>query len=323
MSPGPRAPTRKLASAVVRGALATLVCALASAPVHAQGPTSPLDSLAARIDPYVAKARLVVLTDIANEPDDQMSLVRLLVYSNRVDIEGLVATTSTWMRRAVRPDVIRTVLDAYEQVQPKLLEHEKGFPTAESLRAVVTTGQPGYGMDAVGEGKTSPGAELLIRAADRPDPRPLWVTAWGGANTLARALLQVRATRAPADVDRFVAKLRVYAISDQDDAGRWIRREFPTLHYVNIPSTQDGAEYYLATWTGISGDRFYRNAPGADFTTFSSAWVQANIRSHGPLGALYIPPCCIHEGDTPSFLGLSGPTGFWTVNGSGEISTTP
>jgi hypothetical protein len=51
-----------------------------------------------------------------------MSLVRLLVYSNRVDIEGLVATTSTWMRRAVRPDVIRTVLDAYAQVQPKLLE---------------------------------------------------------------------------------------------------------------------------------------------------------------------------------------------------------
>ena len=297
---------RRLASSVIRaGALATLACALAAAaPVHAQGSGSPLDSLAARIDPYVAKARLLVLTDIANEPDDQMSLVRLLVYSNRVDIEGLVATTSTWMRRAVRPDVIRTVLDAYEQVQPNLLKHEKGFPTAAELRAVVTTGQPGYGMEAVGEGKTSPGAELIIRAADRNDPRPLWVTAWGGANTLAQALTQVRATRTPAEVDRFVAKLRVYAISDQDDAGRWIRREFPTLHYINIPSTQDGAEYYLATWTGISGDRFYRNAPGADFTTFSDAWVDANIRKKGPLGAHYPRPCCIHEGDTPAFLGL-------------------
>jgi hypothetical protein len=47
-----------------------------------------------------------VLTDIANEPDDQMSMVRLLVYSNQLDIEGLVATTSTWMKRTVRPDVI-------------------------------------------------------------------------------------------------------------------------------------------------------------------------------------------------------------------------
>ncbi len=60
----------------------------------------------------------------------------------------------------------------------------------------------------------------------------------------------------------------------------------------------------FATWTGISGDRFYKNAPGADFTTFSDEWVNANIRSKGPLGKLYPMPCCIHEGDTPSFLGL-------------------
>ena len=104
----------------------------------------------------------------------------------------------------------------------------------------------------------------------------------GGANTLAQALTQVRGTRTPAELERFVSKLRVYAISDQDDAGAWIRREFPALHYIGIPSTQDGAEYYLATWTGISGDRFYRNAPGADFTTFSDAWVDANIRKKGP-----------------------------------------
>src|SRR4029453_5992988 len=110
--------------------------------------------------------------------------------------------------------------------------------------------------------------------------------------------------RPPADVEAIVAKLRVYTISDQDDAGPWLRREFPALHYVAMPSTPDGEEYYLATWTGISGDRFYRNAPGADFTTFSDAWVNANIRSKEPLGKLYPFPCCIHEGDTPSFLGL-------------------
>ena len=96
----------------------------------------------------------------------------------------------------------------------------------------------------------------------------------------------------------------MYAISDQDDAGPWIRREFPTLSTSRAPSTQDGEQYYFATWTGISGDRFYRNAPGADFTTFTDAWVNANIRAKGPLGKHYPFPCCIHEGDTPSFLGL-------------------
>jgi hypothetical protein len=271
---------------------------------RAQAPTPRLDSIAARTDPYVARQRLLVLTDIANEPDDQMSLVRLLVYSNQLDIEGLVASTSTWMKRAVRPDVIRSVLDAYATVQPNLLRHQPGFPTADALRAVVSTGQPGYGMAAVGPDRMSPGAELIVRAVDRTDPRPLWVSAWGGANTLAQALLHVRATRTPAQLEQFVSKLRVYAISDQDDAGPWIRREFPTLHYIASPSTQDGAQYYMATWTGISGDRFYRNAPGADFTTFTDAWVDANIRAKGPLGAHYPRPCCIHEGDTPAFLGL-------------------
>ena len=64
--------------------------------------------------------------------------------------------------------------------------------------------------------------------------------------------------------------------------GRGCAASFRTLHYIAMPSTQDGEEYYLATWTGISGDRFYRNAPGADFTTFTDAWVNANIRSQGP-----------------------------------------
>ena len=152
--------------------------------------------------------------------------------------------------------------------------------------------------------RSSAGAELIVRSAQQSDPRPLWVLAWGGTNTLAQALLHARATKTPAEVDAIVARLRVYSISDQDDAGPWIRREFPALHYIALPSTPDGDQYAYATWTGISGDRFYKNAPGADFSTFTDAWVNANIRSKGPLGRLYPVPCCIHEGDTPSFLGL-------------------
>ncbi len=270
----------------------------------AAGETARAGASVSFVDPYVARPRVVVMTDIANEPDDQMSMVRFLLYSDGFDVEGLVATTSTWMKRAVRPDVIRAVLDAYQEVQPNLLKHDGRYPTAEALRQVVAAGQPGYGMAAVGAGKSSPGAELILRAAERADPRPLWVLAWGGTNTLAQALTEARVARTPAQLDAIVAKLRVYAISDQDDAGPWLRREFEALRYVASPSTQDGEEYYFATWTGISGDRFYRNAPGADFTTFADEWVDANIRQKGPLGRLYPHPCCIHEGYSPSFLGL-------------------
>ena len=53
------------------------------------------------------KERVFVLTDISNEPDDEESLVRFLVYANEYDIEGLVATTSTWLRQNTREDLIR------------------------------------------------------------------------------------------------------------------------------------------------------------------------------------------------------------------------
>ncbi|MGB9455511.1 MAG: DUF1593 domain-containing protein [Bryobacteraceae bacterium] len=256
------------------------------------------------VDDFTGHPRVIVISDIGNEPDDQMSLVRLLLYSNELDIEGLIAATSTWQKTTVHPETMRTLIQAYKQVRPNLLHHANGWPAAEDLGARVFTGQRGYGMAATGAGQTSEGAQAIIRAADRDDSRPLWICIWGGANTLAQALLDVRATRPPAGVEKLVERLRVYSISDQDDAGPWIRREFPGLFYIVQPSTQAGDEYYYATWTGISGDIYYRNCAGADFRTVTNEWLDANIRSKGPLGKVYPRFKFIMEGDTPSFLGL-------------------
>ncbi len=257
------------------------------------------------VDDSAGKPRVVVLTDMGNEPDDQMSFVRLLLYSNEIDVEGLVATTSTWQKAKVQPETLRELIAAYGEVRPNLLKHADGWPEAAALDALVSSGQPAYGIAAVGPDTTSTGAEAIIYAADRGDPRPLWISVWGGANTLAEALIHVRATRTKAEVDRFVAKLRVSAISDQDDAGPWIRREFPDLFYVVKPSAQDGAEYYYATWTGISGDAYYRNCAGADGSLVTNEWLDRNVRAKGPLGKHYPKFAFIMEGDTPSFLGLT------------------
>jgi hypothetical protein len=106
-------------------------------------------------------------------------------------------------------------------------------------------------------------------------------------------------------VDKFVSRLRISSISDQDDAGPWIRREFPNLHYIVTPSSADSGEYLYATWTGISGDEYYRNCAGADASTVTNEWLEKNIRAKGPLGKLYPSFAFIMEGDTPSFLGLT------------------
>ena len=208
----------------------------------------------AHVDDFAGHPRAIVISDIGNEPDDQMSLVRLLLYSNEIDIEALIASTSTWQKTAVHPETMRALIQAYGQVRPNLLLHAKGWPAAEDLDRRVFAGQSGYGLAATGADKMSAGAEAIVRAADRDDGRPLWICIWGGPNTLAQALLRVRATRGPDETEKFVEKLRVYSISDQDDAGPWIRREFPSLFYIVQPSTQTGGEYYYATWTGISGD---------------------------------------------------------------------
>jgi Protein of unknown function (DUF1593) len=259
---------------------------------------------ATHVDNFPGPPRVIIISDIGNEPDDQMSFVRFLLYSNEFEIEAMIASTSTWQKTAVHPETMRALIRKYDDVRPSLLRHAKGWPTAEYLDTRVFTGQPAYGIAATGVDKMSGGAEAIVRAVDRDDTRPLWISIWGGANTLAQALLHLRATRSAGEVDRFVEKIRVYSISDQDDAGPWIRREFPNLFYIVQPSTQGGDEYYYATWTGISGDVYYRNGAGADVTTVTNEWLDANIRSKGPLGKLYPKFAFIMEGDTPSFLGL-------------------
>jgi hypothetical protein len=298
-------------SKIVARLLASLF--LVSGATYAQQPA------AGQLDNYSGHPRAFVVSDIGNEPDDQMSFVRFLLYSNEIDVEGLVAATSTWQKAITHPETMHQIISLYGKVKPNLLKHASGWPTAAELDQVVSSGQPAYGMAAVGTGKSSPGSQLLIRAADRDDPRPLWVTIWGGANTLAQALIDVRATRSPAELAKFVSKLRVYSISDQDDAGSWIRREFPDLFYVVRPSPPNGEEYYYATWTGISGDLYYRNGEGADSATVTNEWLDANVRSKGPLGKQYPKFAFIMEGDTPSFLGLidNGLASWWNPGWGG------
>ena len=251
------------------------------------------------------KQRVFVLTDITNEPDDQESLVRFLVYANEFDIEGLVATSSTHLREKVRTDKIEELIHSYGKIKQSLDVHANGYPSADYLLSITKGHLPYFGQEGVGEGKDSPGSDLLIQAVDKTDDRPLWVSIWGGANCLAQALWKVKQTRSDAEVQRFVSKIKVYAIADQDDSGRWIRHTFPGIFYIVDPTGSTAMEYYRATWTGISGDRFYKNGPMENFDLVDNPWLRENIiENHGPLGQQYLEATYIMEGDTPSFLGL-------------------
>jgi hypothetical protein len=241
------------------------------------------------------KNRVIILTDIEAEADDTQSLIRLFLYSNVIDIKGLIATTSTHQKTKVAPESIKKVIQAYGKVQENLNKHEAGFPNAEILLMLVKQGPAEYGMQGVGDEKDSQGSDWIINVLEENDERPLWVSVWGGTNTLAQALSKIRKTKTETEAKKMIAKLRIYTISDQDDGGIWIRRNFPELFYIVSPGG-----YGKATWTGIN-----IVVSGIDNEVISNRWLERNIQQgHGPLGALYPDVAYGMEGDTPSWLSL-------------------
>lgn len=242
------------------------------------------------------KNRVIILSDIEADPDDTQSFIRLFLYANEIDIKGIVATTSCWMQSTINPNSIEKIVDAYGKIQPNLLKHQKDYPSAEALRSIIKKGLPKYGMTGVGDGMDSEGSDWIISELEKDDDRPLWISVWGGVNTLAQSLHKIKNTKSIKDAKKLISKLRVYTISDQDDSGLWIRNNFPNVFYIVSP----GDNYEDATWTGVN--TFIK---GIDNTTISNEWLADNIQqNHGPLGAIYPDVAWGVEGDTPAFLSL-------------------
>ena len=247
--------------------------------------------------------RLVVLTDISSlqtgigEPDDTESLVRLLLYANHFQIEGLIATYTEHVSGRVCTDYIREIVHQYGKVWDNLCKHSPDYPAPAQLLDCIKAGSVYAGMDRIGVGMDTEGSDWIIQVVDKPDSRPVWFTVWGGVTDLAQALWKVKQERTPEEFSSFCKKIRVHAIADQyDEAGPWIRENCPEV-------------FYITSYKAFRG--MYR---GGDEGLVTKEWLETNIcKEHGALGAAY--PIYdggdiwgevkgIKEGDTPSFLYL-------------------
>lgn len=264
------------------------------------------------------KPRVVVLTDIAPgdiEPDDMESMVRLLAHADQYEIEGLIATGG-WNSsgRAYPAEWMNSILkaiDAYSKDLPNLmkrsnqkefnsLKKENGkqkigyWPSAEYLKGRVALGSSKLGMKEIGDNNNTPGSDLIIRLVDESDKRPLYISTWGGANTLAQAIWKVKQTRTEKQLDKFLSKLCVYTITDQDvgwdqrhsnyqySSHQWMRREFEgKLKFIWDESS------WLSQCSNGSGN----------WDSYAKY-----IQGHGFLGGVYPKFKYGVEGDTPSYL---------------------
>ena len=297
--------------------LTWMTVALMAMPLRAETARSPKDG--------ALKPRLVVCTDIAPanvEPDDMESMVHLMAYADMFEIEALITSVgwncdpyptewSLYMYRVmgayatdVKNLMKRSGQKAFLPMEQENRSQRIGYwPSAEYVTSRVVMGSVNGGIRSIGEQNDSPGSELLIKLADEDDPRPIYVAAWGGANTLAQAIWRVKQTRSVDEVSDFVKKFRLYTITDQDmdynhrmDRARsshmWLRQEFQDdLQFIWDEGTwQEQCELGKQHWTHH----------------------QQNIQPKGALGKEYPNYKWGVEGDTPSFLyvlpnGLSDP----------------
>jgi hypothetical protein len=224
-------------------------------------------------------------------------MIRFLLYSCEFDIEAIIETNSKWQRHGHSDeDWWENLLEAYERVRPNLLVHKKGYPTADFLRSIsfvgdedsthldwprssYKPGQKAYRDPA--DWADTPGSDRILAILLDDNPDPVYVQAWGGGNTLSRALHKLK-TEHPDRYDKATRKLTVHNISYQDGAGTYIEQMHP-----NVTSILNLG--FVGTWNYKSQTDTYE-------------LIEKEVKNnHGPLGALY-PQAYASEGDSPAFL---------------------
>ena len=233
------------------------------------------------------KHRLLILADMGNEPDEVEQMLHMLMYNNEFDLEGLISVTGKYLnpdsdekhRRVLHPELFYQLIDGYEKVLPNLQKHASGWADPDDLRSIVFSGQTGYGINAAGEGMTSPGSELIKRVVLKDDPRPVYVVVNAGSNTLAQTLIDYSARHAQEEVDAFIAKMIVYENGAQDDAGAWINHKFPKIHWIR-------SNYQTYGFMGGNGPNVCEPYEGTG--QGQHQWAKEHIQTnHGALGDIY------------------------------------
>ena len=237
------------------------------------------------IMPPGQRPRVIVSTDIGGtDHDDFQSLVHLLLYSDVIDLEGMLA--SPWGEGRDRKKHLLAIINEYEKDYPNLRTWSPHYPTPERLKAISKQG----GLDQAlppGWGQPTEGSNWIIERARQNDQRPLWILLWGGFEDLAQALH---------DAPDIKPRLRVYMIGGPNKkwsiaAYDYLAREHPDLWIIENNSTYRG-------WF-VGGDQ------SGDLGNRS--FVEQHVKGKGALGDYFttIAPS-VKMGDSPSLTYVLG-----------------
>ena len=218
------------------------------------------------------RPRVIVSTDIGGTDDDDFqSMIHYLMYADRFQTEGLIASPYGDGRK----QHIEKIINFYAQDYPKLKAHSNLFTSPDELRALTKQGAI---ERAPGKGWTQPteGSEWIIKCARRKSAQPLWVLVWGGIEDLAQALH---------DAPDIAGKLRVYYIGGPNkkwgaNAYQYVARNFPNLWMIESNATYRGLFEEKKTPNEITNKGFYEQyikgvgAMGRDFGNYYQGQIK-------------------------------------------------
>ncbi|MCA9057156.1 MAG: DUF1593 domain-containing protein [Planctomycetaceae bacterium] len=246
----------------------------------------------------MSRPRVIVTTD--GEADDRCSMVRFLLTCNEFEVEAIVNSSSQfhWTGgegwNAFHPvSWVEDYIKLYAEVYDNLRLHDPNYPPPEYLLSRWKVGNiSGIGEDLL----RTEGAELIAEILlDDSDPRPVWIQAWGGCNTISRALRIIQEDH-PSRMQDVALKLRLFLIWEQDETYQnSIRPNWEQLNIPTIISDQFDCMAYI--WRKV--------LPEETKAYFDVDWMEQQIlRGHGPLCSAYEhKEGAFHaEGDTPAFL---------------------
>lgn len=249
-------------------------------------------ALRAQPAPADPRPRVIVTTD--GEIDDRCSFIRFLMYANEFNIEGMIYSSSRfhWLGHTWSGvEWIHAQIELYGRVYDNLKKHADGWPTPDELRSKVYVGN----ISNVGEMEMdTPGADRIVKVLLDDQPGPVYLQAWGGTNTIAKALSKIQKEH-PGQMEKVSRKAVVYIILDQDETFRkYIEPNWPKLQ-VLVSIRQFAAIAY--DWR--------RLIPLPHRIFFERPWLVGNVISdRGPLAGAYESEngAFRSEGDSPSFM---------------------
>ena len=230
---------------------------------------------------HPVRPRVLISTDIGGtDPDDNQSMIHLLMYANDFDIEGLVSSPS--FGSGSKGEILR-MIGLYEQDYPKLRAHVPVM-APDSLRRLCKQGRRSL-MPYRGYGEPTEGSEWIVRQARQPSDRPLWVLVWGTLDDVAQALH---------DAPDIAPRIRVNYIGGPNkkwgvNSHAYVAEHFPDLWMIEDNSTYRG----FITKNSLTDG-------------YNTGYYDRAIRGCGALGADFINyyDGVVKMGDTPTLLYL-------------------